>query len=277
MKNLIKFIFKYHFFILFLIIQFFSFFFVVQFNTYQKASFINSSNSVFAVFFDGYSSVTSYFSLKKTNKILIAENKYLHNLNISNYKSNKIKSWQIKDSIYSQQYKYNAAEVINNSTNKQRNYITLNKGIKHGILPEMAVISPQGVIGIIKESSKNYSVVIPILNTNLMISAKLKNSDYFGSVSWDGIDYRKCKLHDIPFHTKLNIGDSVVTSGYSAIFPKGIIIGTISNIEKPEGNNFYDIEILLATDFRNVSFVYVISNLLKSEQKNLENKIIEND
>ncbi|MDH3382211.1 MAG: rod shape-determining protein MreC, partial [Flavobacteriaceae bacterium] len=235
MKSLIRFILKYHFFILFILIQFFSLFLVVQYNNYQRASFINSSNAAFAWFYSGVNEISSYFSLRQTNTTLAKENEFLHNLYITNYKENKVKVWEVKDSLYSQQYSYMNAEVINNSVNKQRNYITINVGTKQGIGPEMAVISSTGVVGIVKESSKNFSVVIPILNRNLMISAKLKNQNYFGSISWNGIDYSKCNLNEIPYHINLNVGDTIVTSGYSAIFPQGIIIGTISEYSKPEG------------------------------------------
>lgn len=276
MRSLVRFILKYHFFILFVLIQFFSLFLVVQYNNYQKVSFINSSNSAFAWIYSGFDEITSYFSLKQTNLELLKENEFLHNLNISNYKQTKIKTWEVDDSLYSQQYKYVSARVINNSVNKQRNYITINVGTKQGVNSEMAVISSTGVVGIIKESSRNYSVVIPILNQNLSLSAKLKNQNYFGSVSWDGIDYTKCNLNEIPYHINLNVGDTIVTSGYSAIFPEGIVIGTISEFSKPKGESFYQIIINLTTDFKSLKYVYVINNLLKDEQKEIESKLIEN-
>jgi len=154
MKNLIRFFYKYHFFLLFLLIQFFSFYLVVQHNNYQKTSFLNSSNSAFAVFYEAFNNVSSYFGLKKENKILIEENKKLHNLFTSNYETNKIKNWQVQDSIYKQKYHYNVVEVINNSVNKQRNYITINKGHTHGLKPEMAVVSPQGIVGVVKDAAR---------------------------------------------------------------------------------------------------------------------------
>ena len=277
MKSLIRFILKYHFFILFILIQFFSLFLVVQYNNYQRASFINSSNAAFAWFYSGVNEISSYFSLRQTNTTLAKENEFLHNLYITNYKENKVKVWEVKDSLYSQQYSYMNAEVINNSVNKQRNYITINVGTKQGIGPEMAVISSTGVVGIVKESSKNFSVVIPILNRNLMISAKLKNQNYFGSISWNGIDYSKCNLNEIPYHINLNVGDTIVTSGYSAIFPQGIIIGTISEYSKPEGESFLQIDVSLATDFKGLRYVYVIKNLFKEEQVEIEKLVSEND
>ncbi len=277
MRSLIKFILKYHFLILFILIQLLCFSLIVKYNNYHKASFFNSSKSVFAWFYDEFHSITSYFSLKHTNNELLAENKHLYNLLISNYKKNKIKTWEINDTAFSQKYFFNVAEVVNNSVNKQRNYITINAGKKQGIQPEMAVISPAGVVGIIKESSGNYSVVIPLLNKNLSISAKLKKSNYFGSVSWSGEDYRKCTLNEIPFHVDINTGDTIVTSGYSAIFPKGIMIGTIHEFSIPEGESFYNISVSLSVDFKNLDYVYIINNLLKNEQKELENTIKEND
>ena len=140
----------------------------------------------------------------------------------------------------------------------------------------MAVISTNGIVGIVKNVSNNFSTVISILNTSLRVSAKIKKNDYFGSLSWNGINYTKAQLDEIPFHVKISVGDTIITSGYSAIFPEGNLIGTISDFDVKQGGNFYSIPVNLSTDFKNLSYVYIISDFLKKEQINLEHKTTEN-
>jgi rod shape-determining protein MreC len=270
MKSLLKFILTFHFFILFLILEALAIFLVIQYNVYQRAGFLNTASSVTGYVYEISSSVTSYLSLKEANEQLIAENAYLHNILKSSYQNDKVEFISVKDSLYTQQYIYTPALVINNSSNKQTNYITINRGRKHGVKPDMGVICPTGVIGVVRNVSDHYSLVISLLNTNLKISAKVKRSGYFGSISWDGGDYQYASLTEIPFHVKVHQGDTIVTSGYSTMFPEGIMLGTIDTFNAGKGNSFYDIRVRLSTDFRSLSNVYVIINLLKEEQLKLE-------
>jgi len=173
------------------------------------------------------------------------------------------------DTLHQQHYFYTSAKVINQTVNKQHNFLTLNKGSNVGIRPEMGVISADGVIGIVVNVSKKFSTVISLLNLDFRVSAKLAKNNYFGSLHWDGKDYRKVKLDEIPYHIDVNRGDTVITSGYSSIFPEGIVIGTVSNSEV-KGGNFYEIEVDLSVDFKSLAFVDVISNLHREEQKVLE-------
>jgi rod shape-determining protein MreC len=152
------------------------------------------------------------------------------------------------------------ARIINNSVNRQQNYITLNKGSKHGIKTDQGIISGSGIVGVVTSVSDSYSMGLSVLNPRWSISAKLKNSGFYGSLVWDGKDYRIVKLNEIPFHIDLAIGDTVVTSGYSSIFPDGLMIGTISEFIKPSGENYYDISVQLATNFKSVAYVEVIDN-----------------
>jgi rod shape-determining protein MreC len=137
----------------------------------------------------------------------------------------------------------------------------------------MAVINPQGIVGIIKDVSQNFSIVIPAININAHISAKIKKWGCFGTISWDGKDYRKAQLNEIPFHIKLIKGDTLVTSGYSSMFPEGIMVGTVSDFDLNDGKDFYNININLSTDFMSLNHVYIISNIYKEEQAKLENVI----
>jgi len=276
MKGLVNFIIRFHFFILFLLFESFSLFLLIQYNFYQKAGFITSSNIVTGNIYKTFRSFTEYLSLKKNNSVLLWENAKLHNSLKSSFKSDGSVTVKINDTIYHQQYEYIPVKVINNSINHQSNYITLSKGSLHGMKNEMAVISPRGIVGVIKNTSRNFSSVISLLNINFKVSGKIRKNGYFGSLSWDGKDYTIASLSEIPLHVKLSRGDTIVTSGYSVIFPEGVMIGTIYSFDKKSGNNFYEIKVKLSTDFKNLSDVYAVKNLLKSEQLKLESQT-END
>ncbi len=211
-----------------------------------------------------------YLNLRKENKQLIVENNKLYN-RLARYKTLRSENQNnSEDSLYMGQYTYIPAKVINNSTNKQYNYITLNKGSRQGIKEEMAVVSADGVVGVVKKVSDNFSSVISVLNRQFYINAKIKKNGYFGPLSWNGKNYKQVILSQIPHHVKVEIGDTIVTSGYSAIYPEGIMIGVVSNFEM-KGGNFYEITVDLSTDFKNLSQVQVINNFKKEEQTTLEN------
>jgi len=269
-KHLINFLFKYHFGLLFVLFELISFIILVQSNNYHRASFVNSSERLIGGLLTQAQEIKEYFLLKESNQILANENAILRNKLKENYASNRVFMHEIRDSIYNQHYRYVPARIINNSINKQHNYITLNKGSKNGIKPEMGVIVNNQVVGIVKDVSKHFSTVISLLNKHLSISGKIKKNNYYGSVHWTGKNYEHAELNDIPFHVNIEIGDSIITTGFSTIFPENVFIGIITDYSLEEGENFYQIDIDLATDFKNLSHVYIIDNLLKDEQQKLE-------
>lgn len=248
---------------------------LVNYNNYQKSEFLNSSNAISGGIYQKVSSVTDYLSLAKTNEELNRENVRLRNLLHSSYKLTTDSSFVFLDTIYKQQYIYRTAKIINNSVNKQLNYITLNKGRIHGIEREMAVVTDNGVVGVVKSVSDNFASVISVLNDRLRISAKLKGNNYHGSLIWDGVDYRKAMLKDIPFHVKIAKGDTIVTSGYSAIFPEGLQLGMVDEVMTSSGSNFQNIKVLLSNDFKSLSYVKVVGDLMKEERLKLEEEATE--
>jgi rod shape-determining protein MreC len=270
MQNLIRFLIKYNYVLLFIALEFLAFTLVVNFNKSQKQIYLSTANSISGSLNETFSFIGSYISLRDENKKLAKQNAYLLNKSKTSYVDNKLLANFVNDSLYSQQYQYINAEIISNSVWKKHNYLTINKGKRNGITNENAVISPKGVVGITKNVGNNFANVISLLNTELLVSGKIKNTNYFGSISWDGEDYQYVKLDEIPFHVVLNKGDTIVTSGYSLIFPEGIPIGTISDFSKVEGGDFYDITVKLIVDFKNVQHVYVINNLKKLEILDLE-------
>lgn len=269
MRNLLRFIIRYHFFFLFLLLETVSVILIVQKNNYQRAQFINFSKSLQGSYYETFGGIREYLSIRQTNRDLYMENTLLRNRVdrlVRNRETNYNGGY---DSIPQRQFSYIPARVINNSVNKQFNFITLNKGSHHGIEPEMAVIAPNGVVGVVYATSGNYSMVIPMINRNFRLSAKILKNGYFGSLSWTGSGYQAAILEEIPFHVEIQTGDTIVTSGYSAIFPEGIKVGTIAEFEVREGN-FYTISVDIAVDYKNLLYVNVIRNLLQEDQRELE-------
>jgi len=272
MQNLLRFLLKYNYFFLFVVLEIISFSLVVKFNKHQKEAYLSTSNSVSGSINQTFSFVSSYINLSEENEILTKQNTALLNKKLTSYVDNKRLANFTYDSLYNQQYEYSYGKIIRNTVWKKHNYLTINKGKNNGVKTETAVISPTGVVGIIKDVGNNFSNVISLLNTELLISGKIKKNNYFGSISWDGEDYQHVKLNEIPFHVKLEKGDTIITSGYSLIFPEGILIGTISDFTKITGGDFYDITVKLSVDFKSLEHVYLVNNLKKTEIISLENK-----
>ncbi|NOR75682.1 MAG: rod shape-determining protein MreC [Draconibacterium sp.] len=276
MRGLFKYLIKNYAFLLFIFLEVISLYFVFSYNKYQKVQYLNSSNRMTASVYNTFNFVIEYFELAKVNLSLAEENARLKSsaLLIDTLTSNS-------DSVpanfvqSNSNYRYISAHVINNSVNKSLNYITLNKGRKDGVKPDMGIVSPQGIVGVVVAASENFAMGFSVLNRRWGASAKLKKSGYFGPIEWSGGDYKMAKLMEIPFHVELAVGDTIVTSSYSAVFPEGIMVGTIHSFEQPDGESFYQIEIKLATDFKSISYIEVVDNLDKAELSELDN-LIEN-
>jgi rod shape-determining protein MreC len=270
MRSLLRYLVKHYPLVLFVLLEIASLAMVVSYNSYQRVTYLNSANRVTGSFYNVFSSVMDYFSLSKVNKQLAEENGKLRSLLSLAAEVNDLEKIFADSGRYNLLYRYTPAKVINNSVNKPFNYITLNRGREHGIKPDQGIISPSGVVGVVTEVSKSYSVGLSLLNRQWSVSAMLKKNGYFGSLVWDGPDYRVARLREIPLHVNISVGDTVVTSGFSSIFPEGIMIGTIADFSRPGGDNYYSIDILLSTDFKNLSFVEVIENSDKDEIEELE-------
>jgi rod shape-determining protein MreC len=273
MRNLIFFIYKYYTFFLFFALEVFAIVIIYRFNNYQKASFVNFTTGVTSSLYTGVNNIETYFSLREVNDSLQQENARLHSLLLTSYYENNITSNSIKDTIYKQQYTYLAAKVVNNSVTKRNNYITINRGRLHGVKPEMAVICESGIEGIVLNVSDHYATVLSFLNNNCKISAKLEKTQSFGSLVWDGINPKYAKLLDVNKHVPVAINDNIITSNYSTIFPEGIRIGRVIDQSLEPGDNFHSITVELYTNFSTLSSVYVIDNIFKEEQQQLETQL----
>jgi rod shape-determining protein MreC len=272
MRNLIFFLYKYYTFLLFLALEILSLIIIYRYNNYQKASFLNYTGALSSGFYNAVNNTTEYFSLKTVNDSLQAENARLRSQLLNSFYENSFTVTKINDTTYKQQYSYIPANVVNNSVTKRNNYITLDKGSDHGVEKGMGVICGNGIVGTVQYVSGHYSVVLSFLNSQAKLSVKIKKNNAFGSLVWEGDDPQMARLKDVNKHVPVAVNDEIITSNYSTIYPEGIPVGKISGHYLEEGENFHSVHVKLNTDFGTLKSVYIIRNLLKNEQENLENQ-----
>ena len=272
MERLFLFIYQYRAFFTFLLLEVFCAWLIIENNHYQGAQYFNSSNAFVASANNFSQGVREYFSLREINTTLAAENAYLRG-ELEKKKQAIGTSPAITDSALIKRYDFVSAKVVNNSVDRVTNFLTINKGENDGIRPGMAVISPLGAVGKIKVVSDHYGVVTSLLNIDVMVSAMIKRTGHFGTIQWDGRDAGIIRLSYIPRHVKPLVGDTIVTSGYNAVFPEGIMIGIIEQAQLTDEEPFYKIRVKLSQDFHKLSFVTVVKSNLKYEQDSLENFI----
>ena len=270
MQRIIDNILKFKDVLVFLILLLFSIFLIINSNYYHKYKVLNLSDNFVADVLKEYSSYIEYIKLKEYYIKLIKENVGLKN-ELQRFNIEKI------DSVFlEQKFIYTDAKIISNNISLLKNYLIINKGSKDGVIKEMGVTSSEGIIGIVNEISENYSSVMSILNINSKINAKIKRTSHFGSLEWEGLNKEILLLKDIPKTAIINIGDSIVSGGMSAIFPENIKIGLISKIEFDKNlDNYLRLEIKPHNDMSSVRNVYLISSLFKSEIKQLKEKVDE--
>jgi rod shape-determining protein MreC len=280
MRNLINFILRNSHWLVAIILIAFSFYLVFAHNSYQRSVYLTSANSVTGWLYSTSNNISSFFLLKKNNEMLLVRNaeleKRYHDLlaqleKVSNTDTLEVKAFAI-DTLVAPQFDFIPAGVVNLSFSGVNNFITLNKGASHGIKRDMGVISQKGVVGVVANVSSNFSVVIPVINPKFRMSAKLKNSENYGSVSWDGTNVRHAQLQDLPKHELFNKGDTVLTS-FSRIFPRNTIIGFVHEMGKSRDDNFNTFNIQLATNFYTLQDVLVIKDMYYDEQQRLEDTL----
>lgn len=261
--------------ILFLLLEIFCLILIVSRNKYQNTIFYNISSEYTGQLLGVSNNVWEYFNLKDVNKKLAQENAQLRYLVAKKQFAKSAQVVPMRDSLIVAQYQYDIARVVNNSTHKRNNYLTINRGSLHGIKPGMGVISPEGVVGKIKSCSKHYSTVVSLLHSKMRISSEIKKNNSLGYVQWQGGDPATAKMLDVPRHLNVVEKDTIVTSGYNSTFPAGITIGVVKTVGRKAEETFFDINVQLATGFSQLSYVYVIKNRLKLEQESLERESFE--
>jgi rod shape-determining protein MreC len=271
MRNLLEFLEKYHHWFLFLLLEVISFVLLFQYNSYQGSVWFSSANFVSGKVYEWESGIESYFSLAKVNEELTQRNLVLEQ-QVSGL-SEKLTD-ATGDSAFLHtptlqklaQYKLMPAKVISNMIDKHDNFITIDKGSADGIKKDMGVVSGNGVVGIVYLVSAHYAVILPVLNSESNVSCKILGRGYFGYLHWDGGYTSMAYVDDVPRHARFRIGDYVVTSGYSAVFPPGIMVGKVRYVfNSPDGLS-YRLKVQLATDFGNLRDVCVIDNTSLQEQ-----------
>ncbi len=269
MQQIINFIIRNKNFLLFLLLFFISILFTIQSHSYHKSKFINSANFLTGGIYNSVNNISDYFNLKSQNLLLAEENKKLKSLLYNSI--NKNDSTYIDSSSFKSKYKFTAANIIKNSYSATDNILLLNKGSKDSIKQDFGVITSKGILGIINETNNNYATVISILNSTSRISAQLKKTNHFGSLVWDGKTPNIIQLIDVEKIAPVIKGDTIITSGRSSIFPKGIPVGTIQDFKLDAAENYYEINVALFNDMTNIEHVYIIENLDAKEITNLLN------
>jgi rod shape-determining protein MreC len=273
MYNLIRFLLRYHLFILFIFLEAFCFYLIYRTSRYHEAEYVNIANNTSGKMFESYKGITDYLYLRKFSDSLVAENARLHaQLKQSLYNDTVIPG-SVSDTFpdkFVQVYDYIPAQVIRNTVNQANNIIYLDKGSLHGIDRRMGVISPNGIVGQVIDITDHYAAVMSVLNKNFKVSAKIKKTGDFGNLYWDGNSSTSAKLDDIPKHVRVKVGDTVVTSGYSETYPRDVMIGRVKKIIAEPDKNFLEIQVELGTPFTGLSYVYVVDNLRKSEINELD-------
>ena len=266
MRRLLSYILKHSFTLLFLLLELVAFLLIIQ-NNYQRASVVNTSNRLTGSVFNSYHNIIQYITLKDANELLMEENIRLRKQIDESFLITDTTTYYGKDSLFS----YIGATVINNSVQKQTNFLMLNRGYKHGVAKDMGVITPNGVVGTVVEVSENFCRVMSVLNIRNKVNARIKKNLHLGNMEWDGRDYRVGLMTDIPTHVGLDIGDTIVTSGNSDIFPGNIPIGTVQTFHKDSNKKFNTADVLYSVDYNRVYHVYIVVNLKKAEIDKLNN------
>lgn len=274
MRSLLNFLLRYKTLILFFVLEAVALIMISSAHNYHQTVLYGAARNVTGFVGKGLARGTYYFRLRQVNEDLVAENTLLRRRLEGLTSASQDSFTAVRDTISGINYTYLNARVINNSVNKQKNFITLDKGSKHGVINGMGVAASDGVVGVVVGVSRNYSVVMSLLNNEFRLSASIARNNYFGSLAWDGTNYRYARLSEIPHHVSITEGDTIVTSGYSAIFPAGLMVGTLTGDQK-RGGDFLSLEVMLSADFKKLTNVYLIGNLTRDERNNLEEEVVQ--
>ncbi|MDD7596686.1 MAG: rod shape-determining protein MreC [Prevotella sp.] len=271
MRNLIEFLAKHHHWFVFILLEAISFTLLFRYNSYQNSVWFSSANVVTGKVYEWSSQLEKFFSLATVNQHLTQRNLALEQKVVE--LSEKLTA-VTKDSSYVKadvtqqlsQFKQIPAKVVSNSLKDVNNLITIDKGSVDGVRKDMGVVSGTGVVGIVYLVSSHYAVVIPLLNTKSNVSCKIENRDYFGFLNWQGGSTNQAFLDDIPRHARFKLHENIVTSGYSSVFPPGILVGKILHVYNSPDGVSYRLCVKLATDFSTLRDVSVIDNTLMKER-----------
>lgn len=270
MRNLLEFLMRYSHCFLFVLLEVVCCVLLFRFNNYQGSVYFSSANRVCGTLYDISGDITGYFHLKAVNDTLTDRNLDLEHevatlratlaeLTADSTMTDSMSRAALAD------YRRIKAHVVNNTLDRADNFITIDRGSADGIRPEMGVVSGKGIVGIVGKTASRHSLVISLLNSQSNISCKIKKSGYFGYLRWDGHDVRYTYLRDMPRHAECHKGDTIVTSGYSSIFPEGLFVGVVEDIADSNDGLSYLLKVRLATDFGRLRDVRVIVSPVQAD------------
>jgi rod shape-determining protein MreC len=258
MQTLFKILARYSNFLVFLALEVAAFLLIGYNNPYPRSSILSTANDAVAWQHEQISEITGYFNLRSQNELLAEENAALRNQLNAMDSTNEVMH-------------YTSAKVVQMTTGELHNYLTINKGSKDGIQRGQGVRNGDGVVGIVRTVGHNYSIVLPIINTQTNLSCRFAKNDYIGTLQWDGKDSRFANLTDVAAHMVVNPGDTIITSGLSPVFPEGIPVGIVENSVLKEGDSYHTIRVRLHTNFKRLKYVEIVQNAHQSELEELAN------
>jgi len=275
MRNLYLFFRKHYFIFLFLLLEAISLIFFFRYNRFQNAVMYDWTSAISGRVNNTYNDIAEYFSLRRTNFILGEENAILHARMPHAIYLADTQVYTRSDSILQSEYRFINTKVISNTTNRRNNYLMINKGKMHGIEPHMGIIMGDKIVGQVVSVSRHFSWVMTVLHKEAKISARFLKNNQLVSVEWPGGNYRVGVVKEIPKHLIVAMGDTIITSGNSEIFPEGILVGTIKHEEEHQDENFNTATITFLTDFNGLGYVEVVVDMFKEEKVNLKSSFQE--
>ncbi|MCX6287873.1 MAG: rod shape-determining protein MreC [Bacteroidetes bacterium] len=270
MRNLLVFLRKNYFILLFLLLETVSLSLFFNFNEFQNTTLYNISSTLTGALNSTFRNISEYFSLRKTNQTLIEEMAKLHSRLPDAYYKSDAYSFYRNDTVYLLQYRYISAKVISNTTNKRNNFMMISKGSLQGVKNHMGVIIGNRIVGQVVSVSPHFSWIMSMLNKDSKISGKFKKNNQLVNVEWPGGNYRYGSVKEVPKHVDIKAGDTIITSGNSDIFPEGIMIGTISDYTVATDENFNSGTLLFSTDFNSLGYVEIVVDLMRKEKEDLK-------
>ena len=280
MYKLIEFIRRIYVVLLFILIETIALNYYARSSFYTQAKILAHANSVTGALQQSIFSLRHYFTLRSENEMLAQRVAELENtLTIYREQERQMQTDTLTMAAMDStmlaslsQYRYTTARVISNTINSSHNFITLNRGRQHGVLVDMAVVTPDGaMVGYVLECSERYSIVMPMLNTEFRTSGKISGDEHFGSISWNGTSPHRVQMSELTKYSEFEVGDEVIASGLSQYFPEGVRIGYVESLKENENHTSYDVEIRLAADMTRLSNVILIENTNYTEIYELEN------
>lgn len=278
MRNLLNFLLKYNYLVLFVLLQVICLVLLAHFNNYQASVFFTSANRISGSVYEVASQVTQYFGLEAKNKALTARNTLLEleidrlRKSLKTYTKDSTGYREMERTVLSD-YQLIEGNVVNNEVTHADNYVTINRGKADGVKEEMGVITGTGVVGIVYLTSEHYAIVLPVLNSKSSISCKINRTKYFGALKWDGVSPQFAYIKDLPRHAEFSLGDTIVTSGHSEVFPEGIPVGTVDDMTDSKDGLSYMLKVKLFADFARLDDIAVIKRMRMAEQTQLEDSL----